>query len=389
MSRIFSSADYGILGLYMSISGLIGVIAYIHYPQGIMLAKCDDEARQLMWLSIVFSLLVALVSFIVILLVYVYASKLFAETLRFWIFLIPVSVFLSGVSNTIMVWANRHQLYKILASNRIIQAVFTVTVQISFGLLVKDETGLMLGLIGGQFISSFLLIIRFKKNDIAPINKPRIQTFKTVAYKYRSLLFFSTPSGFINNLINQLPIFLLQKFGGLAYVGSYNFTQRLLGMPQLFLSSAIVEVFKQKASVAYNSTGNCRAIFIKTLKALFILSLIPFTVIIVLGPSLFTFIFGNQWQLAGEFAQFLGILFFFRFIVSPLTYVYTIAGKLKEDFYLHILFLLVTTLSFYIGDKLVEDKRFLILIYSIGYVGVYIIYFFRSYYFSKGTKFER
>lgn len=382
MTRIFTTSDYGVLGLYMSIGGLIGVLAYSHYPQSIMLTKEDESARQAMWFSIAFSTMAAFFTLLVLLALYFFSDTVKSSPLQYWLLLIPFSVFFNGLSASIMVWANRHQAYKVLASNRIIQAVLTVIIQITFGLLINNETGLLLGLIMGQFTSAFLLWIRFRKEGNDSLRKPQLNTFKAVAFEYRKLLFFSTPSNFINNLINQTPIFLLQKFGGTAYVGSYNFTQRILGIPQLFLSSAIVEVFKQKAALAYNTNGNCREIFVKTGKALFLLAIVPFTLIILFSPSIFAFVFGEEWRMAGEFARFLGVLFFFRFIVSPLSYVYYIAGKLKEDFWIHILFLIVTTASFYIGDLLFPEKKYLLLLYSISYSSVYILTFFRSYKFA-------
>ncbi|MGN6492518.1 MAG: lipopolysaccharide biosynthesis protein [Agriterribacter sp.] len=384
MSRIFTSEDYGILGLYLSISGLIGVLAYVHYPQAIMLTKKDDDARQIMWFSIGFCSVIALMSLIGIISFFIFSDWIRKSPLKTWLFLIPLSVFFNGVSTSITIWANRHQKYKILTSNRILQAFITVIIQISFGVYIRNETGLLMGLLVGQFISAFLLWMRFKKDDGTALKSPRYSSFRSIAMQYRKLLIYSTPSEFINNLINQTPIFLLQKFGGISFVGSYNFTQRLLGIPQQFLSSAIVEVFKQKASVAYNTTGNCQEIYTKTFKVLALMAIVPFTFIILFAPPVFTFVFGAEWHLAGEFAQFLGVLFFFRFIVSPLTYVYVIAGKLKEDFWLHIFFLIVTTMSFFVGDLFLGEKKYLILIYSIGYTSIYLIYLLRSYQLSKG-----
>lgn len=385
MSRIYTSTDYGVLGLYMSISGLIGVIAYMHYPQAIMLSKDDNEARQVMWFSIFFCLGIAFLTLIIILLLHLFNILPTYSPLKIWLFLIPLSVLLNGISASVMVWANRHQQYKVLASNRMLQAILTVIIQISLGLSINNEAGLLVGLIGGQMISVFLLWLRFTNKSAFALKRPEFTTFRSVAFQHRKLLIYTTPSEFINNLINQTPIFLLQRFGGLSYVGSYNFTQRILGMPQVFLSSAIVEVFKQKASVAYNTQGNCKEIFVKTFKVLCLMAIIPFSVIILFAPNLFVFVFGHEWKEAGLFAQFLGILFFLRFIVSPLSYVYIIVGRVKEDFLLHILFLTVTTLSFYIGNMFIKEKPYLILIYSITYSCIYLIYLIRSFKFSRGV----
>lgn len=384
MTRLYNTADYGVLGIYIAINGLIGVIAYVHYPQAIMLAKDIDKARQVMWFSIFFSSGIAILSLLIIVSLYNFVPSFYNSVLKFWIFFIPLSVFLNGISSSVMTWANRNQHYKVLASNRIIQAIATVVVQICIGLLFKNETGLMLGFIGGQILGVILLWVNFKKPDMQALDKPQIGYFKGIAIEYRRLLIFSTSSEFINNLINQMPIFLLQRFSGISYVGSYNFTQRLLGMPQQFLSTAIVEVFRQKASHQYNETGENKQLFQKTFKSLVLLSFPIFLILFFFSPILFEFVFGKDWKLAGELARFLCIMFFFRFVGSPLSYMYYIAGKFKEDLLIHILFLIITILSFYVANQVFADKRFLLLTYSISYSIAYIFTIARSYHFSKG-----
>jgi O-antigen/teichoic acid export membrane protein len=342
------------------------------------------DARQVVWFALAFNTVISLISMLVVFVLYLFTNIISISEIGLWFFFIPISIFMNGVSAAILTWANRIQNYKQLSFNRVIQALITAAIQITLGILIKNETGLIVGLLVGQLLSVILLIWRFGTSQKNGIGKPQTATFRQIAIQYKSLLIYSTPSEFINNLINQTPIFLLQKFGGVSYVGYYNFTQRFLGLPQQFLSSAIVDVFKQKASALYSNTGNCQILFIKTFKVLTGLAIIPAIVSILFAPQIFIFVFGNSWEMAGVFAQYLSIMFFFRFIASPLSYIYIIAGKLKEDFFLHILFLVFTTLAFFIGDLFIKDKKYLILIYSLAYSIVYIIYLIRSYKFSKG-----
>lgn len=385
MSRIFTAQDYGVLGIYMSISGLIGVIAYSHYSQAIMLPKENTEARQVLWFSVFLSSIASVLAMFTFLFLFFFTDVISSSTLRSWYFLMPLSIFLNGLNAVLLTWANRQQQYKQLSVNRVIQTVITALVQISIGLLIKNETGLMAGLILGQVMSVALLLFSFWNKQEFGIGRPKAGAFRNIALKYKQLLIYGTPTDFINNLINQTPIFLLQKFAGTNYVGYYNFTQRLLGLPQIFLSSAIVDVFRQKASYSYSHYGNCREVFVKTFKALSLIAVFPFLTIMLFAPALFGFIFGQQWVTAGVFAQFLGIMFFFRFIVSPLSYVYILANKLREDFMLHLLFLGMTTASFYISNYFFDNKNLMILFYACTYSSVYIIYLIRSYKFSKGN----
>jgi len=382
-SRIFNSTDYGVLGLYMAVSGLISVVAYAHYQHGILLEKDSDGARQMIWFTMFFCLLVSIFSAMVVLTIYLSTNIIQESEVGLWFLFLPVSIICSGITSCLLIWANRIQQYKSLAVNRVIQSALTVIIQIALGLLIKNETGLLVGFIGGQIISALLLLQKFYVKNETGIGFPQLSTFKEFAYKYRGLLFFSAPSEFINTLINQSPVFLLQRFAGISYVGNYNFSQRLLGMPQTLLSSAIVEVFRQKAALEYHNNGDCRPIFMKTLKALSAISLVPFLILFLFAPSLFAFIFGEQWREAGVISQMLGILYLFRFIISPLTYVYTIAGKFKEDFVMHILLLMATLGSFYVGSLFVHDDKYLLLIYSIAYASFYLIYLYRSYQLSK------
>lgn len=386
MSRLFTTSSYGMLGLYMSISGLIGVLAYSHYSQAILLVKDDSDARQVIWFVIFFSGGIAIFTGLVLFCLRYFTHVLDASAIGGWLYMIPLSIFLNGINAAVLLWANRVKQYTVLASNKVIQAVLTAMVQIILGIFIKNETGLLLGLLTGQFVSVWLLIRKFGGDKQFGIGLPTLHSFKPIAREYKNLLIYSTPSEFINNFINQTPIFLLQKFGGISYVGSYNFTTRILGLPQQFLSSAIVDVFKQKASASYNQIGNCRDIFLKTLKALSLAGIIPFGILMVFAPVIFTFVFGAQWKLAGIFAQFLGVMYYFRFVVSPLSYVYVIARRFREDFFLHIFFLAITTMSFYLANFLYEDKKMLILFYSLGYCLAYVITFFRAYSFSKGEQ---
>ena len=263
------------------------------------------------------------------------------------------------------------------------QSGVTVSIQIGLGFLIKNETGLILGFLSGQMISVLLLVKKFCGKGEYRVGVPDFSKFTSLARKYKGLLFFSAPSEFINTLINQAPALLLQKFAGISYVGNFSFSQRLLGLPQTVLSSAIVEVFRQKASSEYHNTGNCRAIFIKTLKTLTVLAAVPFLFVVLFSPAIFEWVFGAHWREAGRVAQVLSIMYFFRFIISPLTYVYTIAGKFKEDFVMHILMLALIYAAFYIGDYFGIDDHNLIWTYSICYSAFYLVYLCRSFQLSK------
>jgi hypothetical protein len=124
---------------------------------------------------------------------------------------------------------------------------------------------------------------------------------------------------------------------------------------------------------------NLETIFIKTFKALLVSSILPFAILIIFGADIFALAFGEKWRGAGEYSQILGVMFFFRFTVSPLTYVFYVANKQRLDFYLHLLFIIVGFLSLYLGIKIFENINLSLWLFSISYSIIYIIYFVFSY----------
>lgn len=387
MTRIFNPADYGLLGLYMAISGMFNVVVTSQYNHAIMLPDKDDDSINIIGLCIVISLITGLVALIGVLLMGAYICDFFGiEIIGSWLYVIPLTVFTSGVYVALSYWTNRRCKYKRLAISRIAQSVIIIIVQVTFGLMYQGPTGLLLGLIIGQLSSTMILLYQVWRDDKeAFITNLSTQKIKKMAITHRSFALYLLPADFINALNNQVPTFLLTKFAGTSEAGKYNFTQRILGLPSAFISAALVDVFKQRAISDYNKLGNCRDIFVKTFKTLVLLGIVPLLVILFAAPDIFDFLFGSRWREAGVYAQILSVMIYLRFIISPLSYVYYIVGRQKEDLMLHIVMALGTAFSLYAGYLIYHSPKYMVLFFSINYSLIYLVYLLRSYGFAKGN----
>jgi O-antigen/teichoic acid export membrane protein len=383
LTRIYSPDDYGVLGIYMAISGLFSVFSTLGYANAIMIAKEEDEARKLMTICMYNALFVALISLLVVLILRGVISKYFQlEKLSdIYLYFIPFTVLLNGLNSALSVWANRKGQYKRMAFSRIGTSVLTPSISIFFGLVYHSFFGLFLGLIAGQFIFTFVLWFQSLKDDIQLFQFFNLNLLKTFYIKHKNFFTFSLPADFINNFTNQIPVFMLSTLAGTAIVGQYNMSNRMLGLPSSFISGSIGEVFKQRATEDYHKTGSCLPIFIKTLKTLFFLSLPIFSLIFFFGPDLFAFAFGAKWRQAGEFSRIMALMFFFRFFVSPLTYTFFIKNKQKEDFIGHLLMLIVPIICYILSSAypIFGHSVTFLLMFTFGYSLIYIYYLIRSY----------
>lgn len=384
--RIYEKEHYGTLGMYMAITSVLGVFSTMQYLQVIMLEKEDKNAVNAMWLNrfinVGFAVLVALV---MLMFSPVFSRWADNAALSRWFWMIPVGIFFAGQNEIFRVWANRKKEYNLLTVNAILLAIITPVISISLGLLIKDETGLFIGLLVGQSLPALILLIGLARKYNLGSKNIDVSLVRYLYRRHRNFPLYSVPSEFVSRFSNHLPVFMINHFVGVGAVGVYNLAIRMLGLPITFIGGAISHVFQQRATEDYHRTGSCRPIFIKTLKSLVLISVVPTVTVLVFGPELFQWVFGEKWREAGVYAQILIVMMMLKLIVSPLTYTFLIADHLRLDFVLHVGILFTTALTLYLGLAFFDLKTGLIS-FSVSYSMWYLIYLIFGYKYSRNAK---
>lgn len=385
LTRIYSPDDFGIVALYLSIVSIISVLVTGKYELAIMLPEKDEDAINIVALSFYISLFVSLISLFAIWIFNEPITQYFGNTeISIWLYFIPLIVFLIGIYNILNYWSNRNKKYGRLALSRISKSGTTSGLNLGLGFAGFGESGLIIGGIGGQCAATGILGLQVWKDDKVKTEFVAVENMARQAKKYGDFPKFSMPADIIFVISNQLPLFMLNLFNVTA-VGFYSLTLRVLGSPIGLIGNSILDVFKQRASSDYSKYGNCKNIYLKTFKCLLYTSFVPFLIFLISAPDLFAFIFGTKWRIAGEYAQIMAPMYLLKFISSPLSYVYYIAGKQKEDLLIHIYIGISTFLIFMVGYYSGHDAKNLLTVFSINYSIVYLIVLLRSYNFSKNN----
>ena len=113
------------------------------------------------------------------------------------------------------------------------------------------------------------------------------------------------------------------------------------------------------------------------------MGMVPFTVLGVCAPEIFVFVFGENWRVAGEFAQIMTPMFFLNFIVNPLSYTFFIAQKQKLNLIGQFALLVLTIIAICIGMQF-NNEYLTVMAFAISYSFVYIFYLGISFKFSLG-----
>jgi O-antigen/teichoic acid export membrane protein len=180
-------------------------------------------------------------------------------------------------------------------------------------------------------------------------------------------------------MVSYAPILIFSHFYGIAIVGLYELSIRILNRPLVIFTTSVTDVFREEVIKETNETGNAKSIFLKTAKGLLILSVMPFSILFFYAEELFSLVFGNDWIISGSIAKSLIPMYWSRFIISPLSYVFIVAKKQGEAAVWNttISFLSVTILL--TGSIHKIDITQTLLILSITYLMYYILLFIRSY----------
>lgn len=391
LSRLYFPEYFGLLGLYVAVSGFITIFFTFRYSQAVMLCKTDEDAKVMANMCLWFSLGFAIVTFLIFAFTAgFWASLLHNPGLQTWLYLVPLSAFLMGLNETYAIYANRLKRYKKLTVSRVLTSLTQVAVSMTIGFLTRSAEGLLAGLVAGQIAGTTLLIYSVHRGTGSSL----LKVYSSDDYRrnfraFKNFPIFSLPSDAINYFSNQLPVFLMGALPGMGafYVGAYNMSVRLLGLPSQLISGSIGEIFRQRAAEDYNRSGSAVYIFTRTFKFLFLFSILPFAVLALISPWLFPFVLGPEWKLSGQFSQLLCLMFFMRFSISPLSYMVYVAQKqyigLIMDVYVFLSNLVIFYLVLYYFKLSVI---WAVGIYSLNYAVLYLITLYYSYKLSQGNE---
>jgi O-antigen/teichoic acid export membrane protein len=107
----------------------------------------------------------------------------------------------------------------------------------------------------------------------------------------------------------------------------------MLKLPLTVIGGAIGQVYFQKIAAKRNNGESLYEITLITIRNLFFISIIPFSILFMFGENIFCFVFGKDWALAGKYSEIMAPWLMLNLIVSPVSQLPVVIGKLKSFFW--------------------------------------------------------
>lgn len=360
IARLYTPEQFGIYGLFGVIIAPLQVLSSWRYEMAIVLPKEKKEAKDLISLSIVILLTMAIVVFLLIIsgknvLVHFTNEPRISQFLLF----IPLSFLIVGFYNILNYWATRTNRFKEISISRIYQSSTLFIMQCLGAFLYKNSfLGLLMGLICGQIMGAMNLFknvlqnqkISFKKHDIG-----------IIADKYKALPFNMMQTAFLNTCtISLLPIMISFYFGS-NVLGLILFIERIILAPMsLIVRSIWATIHSRLGKLDIEE----KRLYLGKIHA--ILSFVfafPFAFIIMFSDSI-SQIFGSHWSHLSLYLPAYAIMIYINSISNATSY-FVAFGKFRMESIVNIgLFLTRVSILFY-GGRFLDEYRTIIL-YAIG-----------------------
>lgn len=380
LTRLYRAEDYGAYALFLLLSYAISALASLRYEFAIMLPEEEKDAASLVALCFgLASLVSAVVAIGTLVLRLTSLEVLQMSRLGRSLYLLGPMVLLQSCYQTLGYWLLRKQSFRQLAFSRVFRAIAMAVANVAFGVVGLGQ-GLVLSSLLGQAVAVLVLAGRLVREDRDDFRQLRVARMRQLAAQHKNFPLYALPSDLLSTFAQQLPVMFFSPKPG----GHFAFVQNVVNAPLGFVSGAVLDAFKERATRDYRTRGEFRDIFLKLFRALVLMSILPGLVLFAFAPPLFAFVFGEEWREAGEMARILAIAFCFKFVASPLSYSYYIVGKTKEDFVLHVWIAASSAAALAYGTFVANDPRLAVLLFSINYAFVYVFYLVRSYKFASG-----
>ncbi|MFO0012772.1 MAG: lipopolysaccharide biosynthesis protein [Planctomycetota bacterium] len=379
LGRLYTPQEYGILGGYIAVATVLASLGNWQLAQGIVVERCANKAASLVyacnWATLGTSILASAVAAILV----GWSYAIHGNGLAWWYVLLPLSTFVGGYSGTLSALANRQGVYRRMALVLVVPVALSVATSIAMGWLGWGATGLLFAYFLGQVatLGMYLAMVPRlpRRTDTASWNRMRL-----MVRKYRRFAVFTTPTTFVSSFSMNAPIYVLTAMGATTTVGLLSRANQLLSLPVHLIGSSVAQVFQRRAAIQYHETGNCWPIYRGTLAALVALGAVPTVLLAWFAPMLFTWFLGPNWTEAGQLARVLAPMLLLRVICSPLSTVFYIAGKQREDFLLSIATSGMILAMLGIAVNMENAGESVTAAFSIGSSIAYMVYIVRSAY---------
>lgn len=356
LARIYSPAEFGVLGVFNAIFLSVAVVACLRLDIAIALPENEGEATALLICSVIAALFVALGAAVVIFIVIeVNAVGSLVDRVGLNIWFLPVALFFSGLTSSLQNWMIRKRRYSKIAKTKIAQSAGGAATQICAGLAGAGPLGLIIGVLANQ-VSGAIVVSRAAYQDIWHDGQLRmIVKLRDVLIRYRKYPLFSTWEALANSFASQLPIILVSSVVSNSEVGHLMMALNVVQAPIALFGSSVGQIYLSRAAERHRA-GMLSNFTKRIMVRLFLCALMMFGALALLAPWGSVYLLGEEWKRSGELVLWFAPSLIFQFTYAPISMIFHVLGRQKLALVVQMSGLVVRLGGTWIGAEYLPEK---------------------------------
>jgi O-antigen/teichoic acid export membrane protein len=285
----------------------------------------------------------------------------------------PPMLLLWGVGLVLAHWGIRRGRFRINAGANLALSASQALGQLLLGLGSATAAALVAGYALGSLVRTALLARVLSPADRTLLRAVSWKRVAALARAHWHYPVYSGSSGLLQSTAQMLPAVLIAVLFGPAAAGWFGLGQRITGMPTRMMAEAAAQAFL--AEIAQAEGPVVYRLFKRAALRFFLLGLAVLSPLLLVGPPLFAFVFGEPWRGTGTIVQILIPLHLVRFVVLAVAQTINIAGRQ----HLHLIASLLTAAalfaSFGLGAWLELGLLETLFLYSLASTAAFLFYF--------------
>lgn len=318
LTRLYTPEDFAVQSLFLQVVTLATALVTWRYEYFVQLPKSDDDVRFLN------GLVLALGAFAVLILTPVFwilrdglAQQLGNQDVAPWLSLAPATAVLVSWAVAAQNNAQRFGDFKTSGLSELAGKLSYVSTGIAGALLSLGAGGLVMttafGAIG-KAAYVFLLRPRWGKETL----RTGVHPMQRVLARYGRLATSTVLAHLLTSSAIAMPQIALAHLYGANVLGQFALAMATIYLPSGLLGVAIGHVYYQRAAQQWANGSPFFTLWRSTALKLLMIGVPVFGLVVLLSKHAYPFIFGDQWDLAGEFAALMAIAAFGSFVSSPM-----------------------------------------------------------------------
>lgn len=364
LTRLYTPEDFGLINLFLSISGFLALIATAEFQYAILLPEDENKAVECFHLGFFVTL-----GLIFLILLSIPFSDQISNTifntpqLADWYWAIPIFVFLSATWTLLNYWYTRKKLFGQISRYQVNQCLSNALAKCGFGFCGFSNGGLIISAILSPCFSLITSIIKTGKQYLKPLISNNDKQYCITFHEYSNFPKYSLPRALINFFSSNLPIFILTPFFGLSEIGYFGMAITLAFKPITMISSSLYQVLFQKTTEMVQKHESIKRFYLKLLFYSTAFLLPAFFVLFYFLPEITTFLLGKNWQQTGIYINTMMSWLFIVILTAPIAYLPDIFQKQKIGLFFELILIAARILALFIGIRN-DDFLFTISLYS-------------------------